>query len=129
MIRKKIETALAPAAIGTYSQAWRAGDFVFTSGQIPLVPGTGHLIRGDFRAAVRQVLQNLDAILVAERSGILHAIKLTVYILDFEKFAELNEVFMEFFPENPPARSTVQVSRLPKDADVEIDCVAIVPGT
>jgi 2-iminobutanoate/2-iminopropanoate deaminase len=119
-----ISTAAAPAAIGPYSQAIRTGSLLFVSGQIPLDPATGQLHGGDIRAQTRQVLKNLAAILQAAGSSLARVVKTTVYLRDLSEFAAMNEVYAEFFSDQPPARATVQVARLPRDAAVEIDLVA-----
>jgi 2-iminobutanoate/2-iminopropanoate deaminase len=119
-----ISTAAAPAAIGPYSQAIRTGDLLFVSGQIPLDPATGQLLAGDVRVQTRQVLKNLAAILEAGGSSLSRVVKTTVYLRDLGEFAAMNEVYAEFFGEQPPARATVQVARLPRDAAVEIELVA-----
>jgi 2-iminobutanoate/2-iminopropanoate deaminase len=119
-----ISTAAVPAAIGPYSQAIRTGNLLFVSGQIPLDPATGQLLGGDIRAQTRQVLKNLAAILEAAGSSLGRVLKTTVYLRDLGEFAAMNEVYAEFFSEQPPARATVQVARLPRDAAVEIEVVA-----
>ena len=124
MSKTVISTAAAPAAIGPYSQAIRTGDLLFVSGQIPLDPATGQLLAGDVRAQTRQVLKNLAAILEAGGSSLGRVVKTTVYLRDLGEFAAMNEVYAEFFGEQPPARATVQVARLPRDAAVEIEVVA-----
>ena len=121
-----IETLDAPQAIGTYSQGIKSGNLVFTSGQIPLNPKTGELINGDFKMEISQVLTNLNAVLKSGGSSLKKAIKLTVFLTDLSYFPQVNEVFKEFFPENPPARSAVQVSALPMDAKIEIEAVGSV---
>ena len=121
-----IETLDAPQAIGTYSQGIKSGNLVFTSGQIPLNPQTGELINGDFKSEISQVLTNLNAVLKSGGSSLKKAIKLTVFITDLSYFPQVNEVFKEFFPENPPARSAVQVSALPMDVKIEIEAVGSV---
>lgn len=122
---KAISTPDAPEAIGPYSQAKVANGFVFTAGQIPLNPKTGKLIEGDFSQQVYQVLSNINAILKAAGTDAGRAVKLTVFLKDFSNYAELNEVFTEFFSgTEPPARSALQVSKLPLDAEVEIECIA-----
>ena len=121
-----IETLDAPQAIGTYSQGIKSGNLVFTSGQIPLNPETGELINGDFKSEISQVLTNLNAVLKSGGSSLKKAIKLTVFLTDLSYFPQVNEVFKEFFPENPPARSAVQVSALPMDAKIEIEAVGSV---
>ncbi len=121
-----IETLDAPQAIGTYSQGIKSGNLVFTSGQIPLNPETGELINGDFKSEISQVLTNLNAVLKSGGSSLKKAIKLTVFLTDLSYFPQVNEVFKEFFPENPPARSAVQVSALPMNAKIEIEAVGSV---
>ena len=121
-----IETLDAPQAIGTYSQGIKSGNLVFTSGQIPLNPKTGELIKGDFKSEISQVLTNLNAVLKSGGSSLKKAIKLTVFLTDLSYFPQVNEVFKEFFPENPPARSAVQVSALPMNAKIEIEAVGSV---
>ena len=121
---RTISTADAPAAIGPYSQAVVHGDLVLCSGQIPLDPATGEFVEGDVEAQTRRVLQNLDAVLRAAGSELGKALRLTVFLADMEDFPRVNEVYGSFFESDPPARATVQVSRLPKDARVEIDCIA-----
>ena len=121
-----IETLDAPQAIGTYSQGIKSGNLVFTSGQIPLNPKTGELINGDFKMEISQVLTNLNAVLKSGGSSLKKAIKLTVFLTDLSYFPQVNEVFKEFFPENPPARSAIQVSALPMNAKIEIEAVGSV---
>jgi len=121
-----IETLDAPQAIGTYSQGIKSGNLVFTSGQIPLNPETGELIKGDFKSEISQVLTNLNAVLKSGGSSLKKAVKLTVFLTDLSYFPQVNEVFKEFFPENPPARSAVQVSALPMNAEISIEAVGSV---
>ena len=121
-----IETLDAPQAVGTYSQGIKSGNLVFTSGQIPLNPETGELINGDFKSEISQVLTNLNAVLKSGGSSLKKAVKLTVFLTDLSYFPQVNEVFKEFFPENPPARSAVQVSALPMNAKIEIEAVGSV---
>ena len=118
-----IHTKEAPKAIGTYSQGIKSDNFVFTSGQIPINPQSGELIKGDFKSEVKQVLINLNGVLKGGGSSLQQAIKLTVFLTDLSYFAQVNEIFDEFFPDNPPARSAVQVSALPMNARIEIDAV------
>jgi len=118
-----IHTTEAPKAIGTYSQGIKSDNFVFTSGQIPINPQSGELIEGDFKSEVKQVLINLNGVLKGGGSSLQQAIKLTVFLTDLSHFAQVNEIFNEFFPDNPPARSAVQVSALPMNARIEIDAV------
>lgn len=125
MPRDVIQTDQAPAAIGPYSQAIRAGELLFTSGQIPLKPG-GELETGDIRAQTRQVLENLAAVLEAGGSSLAKVIKCTCFLADMDDFAAMNEVYGEFFGAAPPARSAVQVARLPRDVKIEIEAVALV---
>jgi 2-iminobutanoate/2-iminopropanoate deaminase len=122
--KQVISTPNAPAAIGPYSQAVRAGNLVFVSGQIPLDPATGQLVGGDIGVQTEQVLENLAAILEAAGSSLAQVVKATVYLRDLGEFGRMNEVYAKFFRENPPARATVQVARLPREAAVEIDVVA-----
>jgi len=118
-----IHTTEAPKAIGTYSQGIKSDNFVFTSGQIPINPQSGELIKGDFKSEVKQVLINLNGVLKGGGSSLQQAIKLTVFLTDLSHFAQVNEIFNEFFPDNPPARSAVQVSALPMNARVEIEAI------
>jgi 2-iminobutanoate/2-iminopropanoate deaminase len=122
--KQVISTPNAPAAIGPYSQAVRAGNLVFVSGQIPLDPATGQLVGGDIGVQTEQVLENLAAILEAAGSSLAQVVKATVYLRDLGEFGRMNEVYAKFFGENPPARATVQVARLPREAALEIDVVA-----
>ncbi len=121
---KIISTSEAPAAIGPYSQAISNGGFLFVSGQIPLT-AEGVLIEGGIEEQARQVLRNLEAILVAGGSSLGGVLKTTVFIKDMNDFPKVNEIYTEVFAEHKPARATVEVSRLPKDVLIEIECVAI----
>ena len=123
MDRTVIHTKEAPKAIGTYSQGIKSDNFVFTSGQIPINPQSGELIKGDFKSEVKQVLINLNGVLKGGGSSLQQAIKLTVFLTDLSHFAQVNEIFNDFFPDNPPARSAVQVSALPMNARIEIDAI------
>ena len=123
---KIINTSNAPKAIGPYSQAIYHNNLVYTSGQIPLNPETNELIKKNFKAEVKQVLHNLDAVLTKGGSCLKKTIKLTVFLTDLTKFSELNEVFELFFDDNPPARSAIEVSALPLDASLEIEAVGII---
>lgn len=126
MSRRIVSTSHAPAAIGPYSQAVVAGGMVYCSGQVALDPATGQMVAGDVREQTRQVMANLSAVLHAAGTNLGHAIKCTIYLADMNDFAAVNEVYGESFEDtDPPARATVEVSRLPKDARVEIDCVAL----
>jgi len=125
--RKIISTDQAPAAIGPYSQGVVAeGSLIFTAGQIPINPKTGELVRGDIQTQSRQVLDNLKAVLEASGAGLENVVKTTVFLSDMNDFAAMNEIYAEYFPQNPPARSAVQVARLPKDVRIEVECVAVV---
>ncbi len=126
MQRQAIQTAKAPKAIGPYSQAIRVGDLVFCAGQTPLDPATGNLVEGGIEAQTQRVLQNLSAVLEAAGTSLERAVKTTVFLADMNDFQKMNAVYAEFFPANPPARSTVQVARLPRDAMVEIEIIAAV---
>jgi len=122
-----IATRSAPGAIGPYSQGTVAGgSLVFTAGQIPLNPATGELVTGDIRVQTRQVLENIRAILEAGGSDLAGVVKTTVFLKDLADFAAMNEVFAEFFPTAPPARSAVEVARLPRDVRVEIEAIGVV---
>ena len=123
MARNVVATADAPSAIGPYSQAIAIDNLVFCSGQIPLKPD-GTLLEGDVTAQARQVLTNLQAVLEAAGSSLGQVLKTTVFLADMNEFAAMNAVYAEFFLADPPARSTVQVSRLPRDARVEIEAIA-----
>jgi 2-iminobutanoate/2-iminopropanoate deaminase len=127
MPKKVIATDHAPQAIGPYSQAVRAGQFVFCSGQIPLDPVTGQLVVGSVADQTRRVLENLKAVLEEAGSSLASVVKTTVYLKDMGDFAEMNGAYADFFHEAPPARATVEVARLPKDVAVEIDALATVP--
>lgn len=124
--RTVVATSSAPAAIGPYSQAVSVPPFVFTAGQIALVPATGQLAGDDVRTQTRQVLENLSAILRAAGTSLDRVVKTTVFLKDMAEFQAMNDVYAEFFPSSPPARSTVEVARLPKDVRVEIEAIAIV---
>jgi 2-iminobutanoate/2-iminopropanoate deaminase len=126
-IPKNVSTDAAPAAIGPYSQAIVFGDLVFTAGQIPLDPATGEMVDGDVAAQTERVFQNLGAVLEAAGSSFDSVLKTTVFLRDLEDFAALNDVYSRYFSGHRPARSTVEVSRLPRDARVEIELIAAVP--
>ena len=127
-MREAISTSEAPAAIGPYSQAIRAGDLVFVSGQIPLDPSSGQLVDGGITEQTHRVLKNLDAILRAAGTSFSHVVKTTVYLSDMTDFATVNAIYAEYFPAPAPARATVQAARLPRDVKVEIDVIAHVTG-
>ncbi|HRH44476.1 MAG TPA: RidA family protein [Pyrinomonadaceae bacterium] len=121
-----ISTENAPGAIGPYSQAVKAGNMVFVSGQIPINPKTGEFVSGDIHEQTSQVLRNLSAILDAAGSSLNHVVKTTVFLADMNDFSAMNAVYSEFFIDNKPARATVEAARLPRDARVEIECIAVV---
>ncbi|HEY3230404.1 MAG TPA: RidA family protein [Roseiflexaceae bacterium] len=124
MERKVVSTADAPQAIGPYSQAIAVGDLVFCSGQIPLTP-QGIVVEGDITTQTRQVLTNLKYVLASASSSLEQVVKTTVFLADMGEFKAMNDVYTEFFPDAPPARSTVQVARLPRDVRVEIEAIAV----
>lgn len=125
-MRETISTANAPGAIGPYSQAVKTDEMIFCSGQIPIDPATGEFISGGVAEQTRQVLVNLGAVLEAAGADLNRVVKTTVFLADMNDFAAMNEVYAEFFSENKPARATVQAARLPRDARVEIDCIAVI---
>lgn len=124
MPKKIVLTDKAPAPIGPYSQAVCVGDLVFLSGQIPLDPKTGELVDGDIEAATQRVLDNIRAVLESEGLSFRQVVKTTVFMRDLALFPRMNAVYATAFPENPPARSTVQAAALPKGVSVEIEVVA-----
>ena len=125
--RASVSTPDAPQAIGPYSQAIRAGQFLFLSGQIPLDPVTGEVVPGDVRAQTRRVLDNISGVLAAAGLSMDAVVKTTVYLVDLAEFTAMNEVYATAFEDPAPARSTVQVSRLPRDVRVEIEAIALLP--
>jgi 2-iminobutanoate/2-iminopropanoate deaminase len=122
-----ISTGEAPTAVGPYSQAIAAGRLVFCSGQIPLEPSSGVLIEGDISSQTKRVLENLAAVLRAHGLTMEHVVKTTVFLTDLANFGEMNTVYAQYFPSDPPARSTIQVAALPKGANVEIEAIASKP--
>jgi reactive intermediate/imine deaminase len=123
--RSIISTSNAPGAIGTYSQAVRAGDFVYISGQIPLDPATGQLVTGDIDAEIRRVFDNLKAIAEAAGATLANAVKVNVSLTDLAHFGRVNEIMATYFPQPWPARAAVGVAALPKGARVEVECVLV----
>lgn len=124
-MRQVISTGSAPKAIGPYSQAIRAAGLLFLSGQTPLDPATGVLVEGDIAKQTERVLENLKAVLTAAGSSLERVVKTSVFLKDMGDFAAMNEVYGRYFPNDPPARSTIEAARLPKDARVEIDMIAL----
>ncbi len=124
-VKQIIATDHAPGAIGPYSQAVRAGNLVFASGQIPIDPATGEFVVGGVAEQTEQVLRNLAAVFEAAGVGLNQVVKTTVFLVDMEDFTAMNEVYGRFFGEQPPARATVQAARLPRDAKVEIEAIAV----
>lgn len=125
MSKQIIHTENAPSAVGPYSQAVIANGMVFTAGQVPLIPATMKLIEGDIKVQARQSLENIKAVLTAAGTSLDKAVKVTVFLQDMGDFAAMNEVYAEFFTENPPARSAVEVAKLPLGALIEIECIAL----
>ena len=126
MKKKVIQTEKAPKAIGPYSQAIQAGSFLFLSGQIPLDPKTGELVKGDIRQQTKQVLENLKGVLESEKLEMKDVVKVTIFLKDIGNFNQVNEVYATYFPSSPPARSTIQVAKLPRDAEIEIEAIALI---
>jgi len=125
MTRKAVATDKAPGAVGPYSQGIVADGLVFVAGQTPIDPTTGRLVEGDIQAHTRQVLLNVKAILEAAGTSMANVVKTTVFLTDMGEFKAMNEIYAEFFPGTPPARSAIQVGALPLGADVEIEAIAI----
>jgi 2-iminobutanoate/2-iminopropanoate deaminase len=129
MPREQLSSSRAPKAVGPYSSAVRAGDFIFVSGMGPIDPSTRQVIRDDFERAVRQTLQNVRCILEDNGSSLDDVVKTTVYLKDMERFLEMNGIYAEYFGDPAPARTTVQAARLPLDIDIEIEAIAYAPQT
>ena len=125
-MKKVIQTARAPKAVGPYSQAIQAGDFVFTAGQIGLDPTTGKLVKGGIKEQARQVMENLKAVLEAANTDLSRVVKTAVFLKEMNDFMHFNEVYGEYFPSAQPARSTFQVAALPLGAIIEIEMIALV---
>jgi len=126
MEKKIVFTEKAPKPIGPYSQAIIAGNLIFTAGQIPIDPATNQVVQGDIKEQTRRVLENLRAILESVGATFDDVVKVTIYMKDLNEFSAMNEVYSEYFKNSPPARTTVEVSRLPRDVRIEIDLIAIV---
>lgn len=124
MAKTIIATDAAPKTIGPYSQAVRVGDFLFLSGQVAINPVTGELVADSFAAQVRQIFKNIEAVLKAAGADFSRVVKTTVFLKDMGKFAEMNGIYAEYFPSDPPARSAIQAAKLPKDVDIEIEAIA-----
>jgi len=126
-VRHAYAASGAPKAIGPYSPAIRAGNLLFLSGQIPIDPANGTIVDGGIEAQTEQVMRNIGALLEAAGAGFDHVVRTTVYLTDMNEFAAMNGCYARFVTEPPPARATVQVSRLPRDVRVEIDAIAVIP--
>ena len=124
-MRKVIHTEKAPKAVGPYSQAVSTGNLLFTAGQVAIDPGTGKLVEGGIKAQTRQVMENLKAVLMEARTDFSKAVKATVFLQDMKTFSDFNQVYGEYFPSEPPARSTFQVGALPLGAMVEIEMIVL----
>ena len=124
-MKKIIQTERAPKPIGPYSQAIRAENFIFLSGQIPIDPSTGEMIRGDIRQQTRQVLENMKGVLESQGLGMQDVVKVNIFLKDMGNFNEMNEVYATYFSSSPPARSTVEVAKLPRNAEIEIEAIAL----
>jgi 2-iminobutanoate/2-iminopropanoate deaminase len=124
-LKDVISTPKSPEAIGPYSQAIKANGFVFVSGQLPIDPGSGQIVEGNAAVQTGMVLENLKGILEAAGSSLAKTVKATIYLKDIKDFSRVNEIYGKFFSSAPPARATVEVARLPKDALVEIDLIAL----
>ena len=124
-MRQAVTTPSAPKAIGPYSQAIRAGSWLFVSGQVPIDPATGEIVEGDIAVQTHRVFRNISEILKAGGASLDHVVRTTVFLADMNDFAAMNEVYGGYFATPAPARATVQVSRLPKDARIEIDVIAV----
>lgn len=122
-----IASEQAPKAVGPYSQAVRVGNLVFLSGQIPLDPASGQIVEGGIQEQTKRVFENLRAVLTAAGLSFENVVKTTVFLKNLADFVPMNEIYAQYFPSNPPARSTVEVARLPRDVSVEIDAIAVVP--
>ena len=127
MKKKVIQTEKAPKAIGPYSQAIQAGSFLFISGQVPIDPSTGEAVGGDIRQQARQALENIKLILGSQRMTMQQVVKTTIFLKDMGNFSSVNEVYATYFPNEPPARSTIEVAKLPRNVDIEMEAIAIAP--
>lgn len=125
MKKKVIQTEKAPKAIGPYSQAIQAGNLIFLSGQLPIDPATGELMKGDIGKQTRQVLDNLKAVLESQGLGMEDVVKVTIFLREMDNFSSVNEVYGTYFPSSPPARSAIGVANLPRNAEVEMEAIAL----
>ncbi len=125
MSKRVIFTERAPKPIGPYSQAIRAGNFIFLSGQIPIDPKTGELVKGDIRQQTQQVLENIKGVLESQKLGMEDVVKVNIFLKDMGNFNQMNEVYATYFSATPPARSTVEVAKLPRNAEIEIEAIAL----
>ena len=126
MKKKVVQTEKAPKAIGPYSQAIQAGHFLVLSGQVPLDPKTGELVKGDIGQQAKQVLENIKGVLESQRLGMEDVVKVTVFLKNIENFNQMNEIYSTYFPISPPAISTVEVARLPRGVEIEIEAIALI---
>ena len=126
MGKRVIQTEKAPKAMGPYSQAIQAGNLIFISGQIPLDPATGEWVKGDIRQQTQQVLENIKGILESQEIKMEDVVKATIFLKDMGNFNQVNEVYATYFSSFPPARSTVEVTRLPRDVEIEIEAIAVI---
>ncbi|MCS7201642.1 MAG: RidA family protein [Dictyoglomus sp.] len=126
MTKEVLITNKAPKAIGPYSQAVKVGNFIFISGQIPIDPDTGEVIDGDIKEQTKRVLENIKGILESVSCSLNNVVKTTVFLKNLDDFSAMNEIYATYFPENPPARSTIEVSKLPKGVSIEIEAIAII---
>jgi len=126
MKKKVVQTEKAPKAIGPYSQAIQAGSFLFVSGQVPLDPKTGELVKGDIGQQTKQVLENIKGVLESQNLGMEDVVKVTIFLENMANFNQVNEIYSTYFPTSPPARSTVEVVRLPRDVEIEIEAIALI---
>ena len=126
MQKNIISTDKAPLAIGPYSQAVRFDNLIFVSGQIPIEPKSGEILKGNIKEQTKQILENLNSVLTAGGSSLNNVLRTTIFLANLEDYAAVNEMYAQFFDESQPARSTVQVSRLPMDVQIEIDAIACI---
>jgi 2-iminobutanoate/2-iminopropanoate deaminase len=128
MKSRVITTSKAPNAIGPYSQAIQAGNMIFLSGQIPLDPNTGELVKGDIREQTRRVLENLKGVLESQNLRMENIVKTTIFLKNMDHFTTVNEIYATYFQSSPPARSTIEVAKLPRNSDIEIEAIAFIPN-